>query len=444
MMKPWKIVAALEADNSRLSKEKIVTSAAVAGNDEFFEGFRLAYDPMITFGVKKVEERFGKDGSLSDAVAQKKFMVLATKLQKRELTGHDARDAIEGLMDECTNEQWNGWFRRILIKDMRCGTSDSTVNKIAKKLKMKKYEIPLFECQLAHDSQNHEQKVTGRKMIEVKLDGVRVLTVVYPDGRVDQYSRNGKELVNFDHIKQQISLCAGQFKEPMVLDGEVMSKSFQDLMTQVHRKSNVKAGDAILYLFDMIPLKDFQKGKYNVSQEDRTNALKDWYNNIFNTLIMAGNVNILDHEIVDLDTKEGNKRFREINKTAIAGGYEGIMIKDLKAPYECKRSVAWLKLKPFIEVSLKVTAIEEGTGKFECTMGAILCEGVDDGKEIKVSVGSGFSDSLRDEIWANKKKVLNDIAEIRADAITQNRDGTYSLRFPRFKTFRGFKHGEKI
>lgn len=34
--------------------------------------------------------------------------------------------------------------------------------------------------------------------------------------------------------------------------------------------------------------------------------------------------------------------------------------------------------------------------------------------------------------------------EVRADAITQNQDGTYSLRFPRFKTFRGFYKGEKI
>jgi hypothetical protein len=34
--------------------------------------------------------------------------------------------------------------------------------------------------------------------------------------------------------------------------------------------------------------------------------------------------------------------------------------------------------------------------------------------------------------------------EVRADAITQNQDGTYSLRFPRFLRFRGFKVGEKI
>jgi DNA ligase-1 len=36
------------------------------------------------------------------------------------------------------------------------------------------------------------------------------------------------------------------------------------------------------------------------------------------------------------------------------------------------------------------------------------------------------------------------LVEVRADAITQNQDGTYSLRFPRFKTFRGFEVGEKL
>ena len=40
--------------------------------------------------------------------------------------------------------------------------------------------------------------------------------------------------------------------------------------------------------------------------------------------------------------------------------------------------------------------------------------------------------------------LIGQLVEVRADAVTQNQDGTYSLRFPRFKTFRGFEAGEKI
>ena len=75
-------------------------------------------------------------------------------------------------------------------------------------------------------------------------------------------------------------------------------------------------------------------------------------------------------------------------------------------------------------------------------MGALVCEGVDDGKMIQVNVGSGFSDQDRDDFW--NCRVDGQVVEVRADAITQNQDGTYSLRFPRFLRFRGFAAGEKI
>jgi DNA ligase-1 len=120
------------------------------------------------------------------------------------------------------------------------------------------------------------------------------------------------------------------------------------------------------------------------------------------------------------------------------------MIKDPDAVYECKRTTAWLKLKPFIEVSLAVVDLEEGTGRNEGRLGAIICEGEDDGRSIRVNVGSGFSDSDRDSFWKASDRLHGQVVEVRADAVTQNQDGTYSLRFPRFLRFRGFAAGEKI
>jgi DNA ligase-1 len=255
------------------------------------------------------------------------------------------------------------------------------------------------------------------------------------------YSRNGKELVNFPHIKEQLSKNAIFFKAPMVLDGEVMSSSFQDLMRQVHRKSDVKAGDAVLNLFDILSLEDFKRGRSDIPQYERSNALHIWYEPIKPHL---PNIAVLTNEMVDLDTEAGQIRFSEINATAIAGGYEGIMIKDPLAPYECKRSVAWLKQKPFIEVSLTVVGVEEGTGKNVGRLGALICEGVDDNRDIRVHVGSGLTDDNRIDIWSDVDSVIGNIVEVRADAVTQNQDGTYSLRFPRFKGFRGFEAGEKL
>ena len=427
----------LESHPSRLNKEAIIEEIAKEGNDEFFHGCRLALDPMITFGVKQVPEKKDEDGP---GFNWDSFIVLAGNLRDRNLTGHDARDAIAEAVKLATKNEWNGWYRRILIKDLRCGTSEKTINKVVEK-KYGNYTIPIFGCQLAHDSANHESKVTGKKLIEVKLDGVRVISIVYPDGRVDMFSRNGKELLNFPHVTEQISRVVKKTPPPyaVVLDGEIMSSSFQDLMTQVHRKSDVKANDAVLNLFDMCPLEDFENGSWDKSQTVRSQMVQTWVEQNHADL---PNVTCLANELVDLDTDAGQLRYKEINAQAVAGGYEGIMIKDPEAGYECKRSVAWLKLKPFIEVSLTVVTTEEGTGKNVGKMGALVCEGVDDGKAIRVNVGSGFSDQQRDEFWSCR--VDGQVVEVRADAVTQNQDGTYSLRFPRFKGFRGFEVGEKL
>jgi len=433
MLKPWEVVAELEADASRLAKEAIIKRESIAGNDELFRGFRAAYDAMVTFGVKKVEEKSGDGkGITSDA-----FWKTADSLSSRQVTGIAALTAINYLRMNATEQEWNQWYRRILIKDMRCGTSDTTVNKHADK----KYAVPVFSCQLAHDGANHESKVSGKKLVEVKLDGVRVITIVYPSGAVSMFSRNGKELVNFPHIAKQISKHAIFFQEPMVLDGEVMSSSFQDLMKQVHRKSDVESNDAVLNLFDILTLKDFQAGLSSRTQIERSTWLKQWFTPLADHM---PNVDIVGQVLLDLENPEHQAKFKEINAQAIAGGYEGIMIKDPDAPYETKRSVAWLKQKPYIEVSLTVVGTEEGTGKNEGRLGALIVEGTDDGKLIRTNVGSGLTDDNRITYWAARDNLVGNIVEVRADAVTQNQDGTYSLRFPRFKGFRGFEPGEKL
>lgn len=433
----YRVISDLEIHPSRLNKEAIILAQAEAGNAEFFEGLRLCYDSMITFGLKQIPEKTDTDGA---GLPWDSFTLALTGFVSRNVTGNTARDMVAAMMASATKAEWNGWYRRILIKDMRAGFSENTVNKVVKGT-YADYTIPVFSCQLAHDSANHETKVSGKKLIEVKLDGVRVITVVRTDGRVDMFSRNGKELVNFPHIVEQISAVVkgAPPKYDLVLDGEIMSSSFQDLMTQVHRKSDVKANDAILNLFDMLPLSDFEAGKWDRDQTTRSQMVIAW---VEKHHAVMPNVACLVSELVDLDSDEGQIRYKEINAQAVAGGYEGIMIKDPLAGYECKRSTAWLKLKPFIEVSLTVLSTEEGTGKNVGKMGALVCAGMDDGKLIQVNVGSGFTDIQRDEFWSCNAN--GHVVEVRADAVTQNQDGSYSLRFPRFKGFRGFAPGEKI
>ena len=429
---PDSIIRALEIHPSRLDKEAIIQAAHEEGLSEFFEGVTMALDAMITFGVKQVPEATVDGQGLVWTV----FKDLADKLQSRKLTGNAARDAIDLCMQIATKSQWNDWYRRILIKDLRCGVSEKTVNKVVPGC------VPVFTCQLAHDSANHEKKMAGVKQIEIKLDGVRVITIIQGN-KVEMFSRNGKQFHNFGHIIAELEAVIKDYPVPypLVLDGEVMSANFQDLMKQVHRKDTVQNSDAVLHLFDTIPLGCFKNGVWDKPQSFRSEITKHWVEEHKDVL---QHVQALEWETVDLDTPEGNKRFVELNKAAVDGGYEGVMIKDVDAPYECKRSHAWLKAKPFIEVTLSITELEEGTGRNEGRLGAFVCAGQDDGKDIRVNVGSGFTDEQRSTFWTDRNALVDQLVEVRADAVTQNQDGTYSLRFPRFKTFRGFEVGEKL
>ena len=429
MNKPWDIIKELESDNSRLKKEAIIRRESEQGNITFFNGVGSALDGFRTFGVQKVPVS-KKDGA---GITQTEFDDVLRRLEDRTLTGNEMRDVIQDLCDRSKMEHWNDWYRRILIKDLRCGVTHKTINKHSE------MKVPVFECMLADDSKKHEKKMTGEVYVEPKLDGVRVITICDVDkDEVKMFSRNGKELNNFPKIFEQFDSMMDQMSESMVFDGEVMSDDFQTLMREIHRKGGAKTDDAVLNVFDCIPLWAFKEGGYTASLQTRKEMMDEYE--------FGPNISKVEFVKMNLDEDDGQKMFADYNKLCIDKGFEGIMVKPISGPYECKRSSLWLKVKPFIEVSLTVKDVEEGTGRNVGKLGALIVEGNDMDKFIKTNVGSGLTDSDREEFWKAKDKLIGQVVEVRADAITQNQNAKdeWSLRFPRFLRFRGFEIGEKL
>lgn len=436
----------LEGSDSRLHKEAVIEKALVAarlgsaGAQCFLYNCYLAYNPYFVYGVKKVPETQGLTGKDNPWT---EFWALTEGLRTRSITGNKARDRIDELAGRFDSDEWNGLARRVLIKDLRCGISEKTLNKV---LGNSEWKIPVFTCQLAQDSGDHPAKMRGRKRIECKLDGVRVLAVV-SGSTVNLYSRNGKPFDNFPQIAEAIEDCRAVFRHGLnsggrfVLDGEIVGESFQKLMRQAHRKSDAQTDGMVYHIFDIIPLEDFERGFWNAQQHKRLDIL----NRAMEPLQEQTDcLRIMPGLEVDLDTGEGHDIMDRFAQDAVTAGYEGIMIKSVDAPYECKRTSFWMKWKPTITVDLEIVGFEQGTGRNQKRLGAIICEGDDNGRNIRVNVGSGLSDSDRDDFWTARDDLLGRLVEIQADAVTQNQDGSYSLRFPRFVRFRGFEPGEKI
>lgn len=445
-----KWVQRLQSDNSRLAKEAVLADArtAASGGDweaGVFLGLTAAcYNPMVTWGVKQIPT---SSDIMTASNPWSDFNVLLQRLSTRELTGNAARDAIAGMMRQFTSEEWNSFCKPVLTKDLRCGISDKTFNKI---MRGTGWVIPIFGCQLATSCEDRPE-MTGIKRLEPKLDGVRVLMVCQPTDTgvtVTSYSRNGKVFENFTHIEAEITanwtairaaLPAVVFDSGVVFDGEVVAESFQALMRQARRKSNVDSSDSVLSVFDIIPLQDFLSGKWDMPLESRQKML-DNLDPLFDTISCIDRVS---HIMVDLSTATGNSTMVVYGQQQVSAGFEGIMIKDPDAPYVCERTTTWLKWKPTITIDLEVVDFEEGTGKNTGRLGAVIFSGSDNGRPITVNVGSGWSDDDRDYIWAHRSEFSGRIGEILADAVTQNQDGTYSLRFPRMNRWRDVLTGEK-
>jgi DNA ligase-1 len=437
----------LNESDSRLHKEDVLKQALEASvlgsiNAQTFLGLTKAcYNPYVTFGVRKVTDTVG----ITDAENPwNDFNDLLVQLSQRRLSGNKALEAIDAMSERFDSEEWNTFCAPVIRRDLRCGISSTTINKICKKTD---WEIPVFGCQLATNSEGRPE-MKGTKRLEPKLDGVRMLLMVIPsdDGEITTicFSRNGKTFENFGHIEEQVrdnfnklvrKAATSNLSMGFVMDGEVIGNSFQELMRQARRKTDVQAEDSVYNVFDILPLDAFREGHWNAQLEKRIKILDDM-RPVFDNM---PNLELLPHIMVDLDTAAGKDQLERYAQDNVKAGFEGIMIKEMQAPYICKRSTDWMKWKPVITVDLEVIGVEEGTGRNEGRLGALVCAGIDDGKEITVNVGSGFSDSDRDTYWRDSKYIIGRTAEVMCDVITQNQDGTYSLRFPRFVRFRDDK-----
>ena len=90
-----------------------------------------------------------------------------------------------------------------------------------------------------------------------------------------------------------------------------------------------------------------------------------------------------------------------------------------------------------MECDLKIVGLEEGTGKYVGKLGALICES-DDGV-VKVSVGSGFNDAQRYNIWVDRNVILNKIVAVKYNARITNKQGEESLFLPIFVEVRDDK-----
>jgi len=421
-MSVFDILKALESDNSRLAKEKIL--ADNRKNEELKRAVFLALDSFTQFYIRKIPPYAPNKGagkSLSWGMDQLK------ELSSRNVTGNDGIDHLKFILEN-VSETDAPVIERIIAKDLRCGVSSATANKTWPGIV---YEFP---CMLASGFEEKlVQKIKFPALAQLKLDGMRA-TVIVQDDKVTVYSRNGKVIDLGTHFDFVFTKLAG--KEHVAFDGELLYLNKQG--KPIDRKtgngilnkavkgtiSQEEIKNVHIVLFDLIPLDDFLVGACPVPYSSRFDELVNRVSRVSPQCHHAYKLSIVHtQEVSSMNAAE--KFFAK----QLQNGEEGIILKTYDNLWENKRSKTQIKFKAELDCDLLCVDVEEGTGKNKGRLGALVLESGDGA--IRVNVGTGFSDADREELWKNKP--IGKIVAVCYNArIKDKNSDVESLFLPRF------------
>ncbi len=385
----------------------------------------LAVDPMVNFYIRKIP------AYMTDAVPTRtleKALDDLSQLSSRAVTGHDGIDWLTDILETLSAEDAKV-IERVIQKDLRCGASEGTINKVWPGL------IHEYPCMLASAyDQKLIDKVKFPAYVQLKLDGMRFNAIVR-NGAVEFRSRNGKEIQIADptFALPFIAMADGI---DTVFDGELLvrdqngnlldRKTGNGILNKAVKGTQSKAeGEMVCAtLWDVIPFGDFEAGVSKTPYSLRLEKL--------NYLIEGASDRISVVWTQEVDTiEEAQSHFERF----LADGQEGIILKTKDMIWEDKRSKHQIKFKGELECDLKVVDWIEGTGKHAGRMGALVLESADG--IVKTNVGTGFNDDDRNRIT---RDVIGSIVAIKYNArISDKRTGVDSLFLPVFIEIRADK-----
>ena len=415
------IFRALANTTSRIEKECILRQHLT--NLTLRRVLFLALDPFTQFYIRKIPNYIpGPTSTNRSTMMLEGALDNLEQISKRVVTGNAAINHLKMILESVTADDAYV-IERIIEKDLRCGVSEATVNKIWPGL------IPTYPVMLAS---GFDEKVMAKMSypayVQLKLDGMRFNAIVN-NGKVEFRSRNGKQIDLLGNLEQEFLFMAGS--ESCVFDGELVVRDSQGIMNRQKGngilnkavKGTISAVEASMVhatIWDIIPFSAFQKGVYKTSYQERFGKLQQ--------LVLPGRISLIENRVVNTED-EAHELFQEyFNK-----GEEGIILKDINAPWEDKRVKHQVKFKGELECDLLCMDWQEGTGKNVGKLGALVLTSADG--VVKVNVGSGFTDEQRDKY--TKENTVGKVVAVKYNAkIQDKKTGQTSLFLPVFLELR--------
>ncbi len=325
MLEATRYIKRLIDTDSSNEKKAIIREAAVEGCVELFEGFQLAYNKRRVYDVKKapVIEGDFTEAELeeeSDTFNWPEFLAMLHKVEAKKITGKVMNEVFHLAAQVACIDDWNLFYRPILLKDLRCGVRETTVNKVLREMGSDalKYLTPVWGVQEADEAGKHPRRVEGINAVDPLLNGTRLLTVLDVDiGLVRTFTIKGKETDKFTKEINGLKSLLDILPFSLVLDGVIVDHDLYENTLSCYA------------LFDMIPLDDFDIGSCQMTLMNRHEGLVEIQGLLQEHT--GGKVYVVPKLIVDLDIEEDRNKMLEMVPCVLKnpeGSYEGGLTQD--------------------------------------------------------------------------------------------------------------------
>ena len=415
------IIKEIQATSSKNEKEAIIKANSY---DELFtDTLKFLLDGNVVTGINK--KKLGNlKLSYRDEDVNSNTLIgdwrNCMRYLKHHNTGKNEDVILMQIFIQNQPEEHREFYEKLITKTLRLGCDSKTVNKAIPRL------IPTWDVMLGSGQDKLKLKKDERIWLSKKLNGNRCSFI---NGKL--ISRQGKEFTGLQHIIDEIrSIGCDNF----FLDGELIRKNTDE----VSDGENFRIGTGVInsdaetkeeisfVIFDILNKEEFESGKFVTPYSQRKIDLQ-----AISSYIITRE---LEHLGVVLMVYEGTDH-TQIDKWlqyAVDNDWEGLML-NKDAPYKNKRTTDLIKIKKFHTADLMIMDVEEGDGRLKGTLGAFVVAF----KGNLVNVGSGFSDSQRNDFWTRRDELIGKIVEVKYKEVSKNKDtGLESLQFPVFVRLR--------
>lgn len=290
-------------------------------------------------------------------------------------------------------------------------------------------------------------------LLEYKYDGIRT-QIHHENNRTEVYTRRLENIST--QFPEVVAAAEDQLAgDEYIVEGELVAYDpetgdplpFQQLSKRVKRKYDIdeiqQEIPVTVHLFDIL----YYNGQ---SLLDET---------------LSCRLDTLDHVLSDEQdlvlTRASSLRTgsedaaAEFYQSALAGGHEGLMLKNLEAGYQPGTRVGYMmKLKPTMEpLDLVVTRAKWSEGRRSDYLGRVYlgCRDIDTGEFVEVGrMATGFTDAELEEITSRLRPLIEEtdgrevqvqpgvVVEVEYEEIQESPEygSGFALRFPRFLDFR--------